>query len=348
MAEPPSRRPVMHDVAKLAGVSHQTVSRVVNDHPSVRLTTRVRVLDAMRTLGYRPNSLARSLVTSRTNRIGVISFDVRYFGPGSTLVAIEQAAHDRGYGIALASMTGLDGDDAANAVAVLDDQRVDGLIVIAPNRDAIEAVVRLPRALPIVALEAEFRRDVSVVAIDQRLGAKLATAHLLELGHRTVWHIAGPPDWNEAQLRAAGWRDTLEAASASVPGLLYGDWTSRSGYQAGLELAERRDVTAVFVANDQMALGVLRAFHEKGIDVPGERSVIGFDDIPEAEFFVPGLTTVRQDFDAVGRKGLERLVKLIENGPARRRVSLIEPELVLRASAARARHGRRGRPSASR
>jgi DNA-binding LacI/PurR family transcriptional regulator len=339
----------MHDVARLAGVSHQTVSRVVNNHPSVRLTTRNRVLDAMRELDYRPNNLARSLVTSRTHRVGVICFDLRFFGPSSTLIAIERAAHDRGYGIAFASMTDLAGDEAAQALHVLDAQRIDGLIVIAPNQAAVDAIGRLPRTLPVVALEAELSRAVSVVAVDQRCGARLATQHLLDLGHRTVWHVAGPEDWNEARLRAEGWRDTLVANGARIPPAHQGDWTSRSGYAAGLDLAARDDVTAVFAANDQMALGVLRAFHEKGLAVPAQRSVVGFDDVPEAEFFVPGLTTVRQDFDAVGRKGLERLVALIEGGPRRRRVTLIEPTLVPRDSSGRSRsHGRRGRPSASR
>jgi DNA-binding LacI/PurR family transcriptional regulator len=348
----------MHDVARLAGVSHQTVSRVLNNQPNVRTATRERVLDAMRELDYRPNNLARSLVTSRTHRIGVISFDVRYYGPGSTLVAIERAAHDHGYGIALASMTGLTPEDDAHAVAMLDAQRVDGLIVIAPHRSAVDAIGRLSRAVPVVALESEFRRDVAVVAIDQRAGARMATEHLLALGHRTVWHVAGPDDWNEARLRTAGWQQALADAGRRAPTPLSGDWTSRSGYEAGLALADRTDVTAVFVANDQMALGVLCAFHERGIAVPGERSVVGFDDMPEAEYLVPGLTTVRQDFDAVGRKGLAHLMTLIEGGTPRRRRTLIEPELVVRASSGRRPrrsggagadgHGRRGRPSASR
>lgn len=324
----------MHDVARLAGVSHQTVSRVINHSPNVTAATRARVLDAMRELDYRPNNVARSLATSRTNRIGVISFDVRLFGPGSTLVAIEQAAHDRGYGIALASMTGLDGDEAKAAVAMLDAQRVDGLIVIAPNEHAAQAMGSLPQQLPVVALEAEYRPDVSVVAVDQRFGACLATQHLLDLGHRTVHHAAGPSDWHEAKLRVDGWAETLRAAGAKVPDIAQGDWSSRSGYELGRDLADRNDVTAVFAANDQMALGVLRAFSECGIRVPEDRSVVGFDDIPEAEFFLPGLTTVRQNFDGVGRRGLERLLKLIDGAPRRRHVSLIKPELVVRASTA--------------
>ena len=223
----------MHDVARLAGVSHQTVSRVINDSPNVKSTTRNRVLDAMRELEYRPNSLARSLATSRTHRIGVISFDVRLFGPGSTLAAIERAAHNRGYGIALASMTGLEGDEPGAALAMLDAQRVDGLIVIAPHQGAIEAMASLPRSMPVVALEAEYRPDVSVVAVDQRHGARLATQHLLDLGHRTVWHIGGPADWREAEQRVEGWSRTLAAAGAEIPPAARGDWSSRSGYESG-------------------------------------------------------------------------------------------------------------------
>jgi len=254
-------------------------------------------------------------------------------------------------------MTALDSDEAANAVAILDSQRVDGLIVIAPHRGAVEAIGGLPRALPVVALEAEFRKDVGVVSIDQRAGARMATEHLLDLGHRTVWHIAGPEDWNEARLRTEGWRNALGDRGVVAPEPLFGDWTSRSGYEAGLRLADQTDVTAVFAGNDQMAIGVLRAFHERGIAVPDDRSVVGFDDLPEAEFLIPGLTTVRQDFDAVGRKGLERLVTLIEGGSVRRRVVRVEPELIIRASSARPKrrasrggggHGRRGKPSASR
>jgi DNA-binding LacI/PurR family transcriptional regulator len=332
----------MHDVARLAGVSHQTVSRVINDHPNVSAATRERVRQAMSQLEYRPNSLARSLVTNRTQRIGVISFDVRYFGPASTLVAIERAAQEHGYGVTLMSMMGLADADGEAAVIALDAQQVDGVIVIAPHRGAVEAVGALPRSLPVVALEAEYRSDRSVVAVDQRYGALLATQHLLELGHQTVWQVAGPEDWREAQQRVDGWREALVAAGVRTPPLLRGDWSPESGYRLGLELAARDDVTAVFAANDQMALGILRAFHERRIAVPEQRSVVGFDDIPEAEFFQPSLTTVRQDFDAVGRKGLGLLLRLMENPTARRRhVSLIKPEFVVRSSTARATGRRR-------
>jgi DNA-binding LacI/PurR family transcriptional regulator len=321
----------MHDVAKLAGVSHQTVSRVLNGHPNVRPQTRDRVVTAMRQLDYRPNVFARGLVTNRSHRIGVMSFDSRMFGPGSTLRAIEQAARAAGYGVAVVGMSsGVD-----DAVRALQAQAVEGIIVIAPTQSAVHDLGVLPADIPVVAVEAEYRPDLPVVAIDQFEGARLATQHLLDLGHRTVWHVAGPTDWREALLRIDGWRATLAGAAARTPPLLQGDWGPHSGYNAGLELAEREEVTAVFTANDQMALGVIHALAERGRRVPEDVSVVGFDDIPEAEFFLPGLTTIRQNFDEVGRLGLDLLVRVLADpsGQHRERPT-IAPEFVLRASTA--------------
>ena len=328
-----AQRPVMHDVARLAGVSHQTVSRVLNSHPNVSSATRQRVMVAMEQLNYRPNAFARGLVTKRSSRIGVMSFDSRMFGPGSTLRAIERAARAQGYGVAVVGLSDTTGGDATGAVEALDDQSVDGIIVIAPNQAAVRALGVLPRGVPVVALEAEYRPDLPVVAIDQFAGARMATEHLLGLGHDTVWHVAGPSDWREAVLRIDGWRAALAAASMRTPSLLHGDWSPRSGYEAGLQLAARDDVTAVFAANDQMALGVIHALAERGKSVPDDVSVVGFDDIPEAEFFLPGLTTVRQNFDEVGRRGLDLLVRILGDPASEHRERLtIAPEFVLRAS----------------
>jgi DNA-binding LacI/PurR family transcriptional regulator len=330
-----AQRPVMHDVARLAGVSHQTVSRVLNSHPNVSAATRQRVMVAMEQLNYRPNAFARGLVTRRSGRIGVMSFDSRLFGPGSTLRAIERAARAEGYGVAVAGMSDTAGGDVNDAIAALDDQSVDGIIVIAPNEAAVRALGGLPRGVPIVALEAEYRPDLPVVAIDQFEGARMATEHLLELGHDTVWHVAGPADWHEALLRIDGWRAALAAGSRPAPALLHGDWSPRSGYQAGLRIAEHPEVTAVFTGNDQMALGVIHALAERGRHVPQEVSVVGFDDIPEAEFFLPGLTTVRQNFDEVGRLGLDLLVRILDDSAGEHRERLtIAPEFVLRGSTA--------------
>jgi LacI family transcriptional regulator len=215
---------------------------------------------------------------------------------------------------------------------MLAEQTVDGAIVIAPSNAAAHAVRDLPRGMPVVALEASFGKDMPVVVVDQFAGAELATRHLLELGHRTVWHVAGPADWPEAVLRIDGWRAALAAAGVPAPPIVSGDWSARSGYAAGRRLVATPDLTAVFVANDQMALGVLHALHEAGIGVPERVSVVGFDDMPEAEFFLPALTTVRQDFDEVGRCGLRTMVEMIDGSETFAAETRVAPSLVLRAS----------------
>ncbi|MGH2944770.1 MAG: LacI family DNA-binding transcriptional regulator [Solirubrobacteraceae bacterium] len=322
----------MADVAKLAGVSQQTVSRVLNDSPHVRSDTRQRVLDAMRKLEYRPNSVARALVTGRSKTLGVVSFDTTLYGPASTLFGIERAAHDAGYFVSIVSLRSLNRASVLSAVERLRDQGVDGILVIAPQESAAQALLHLPQDVPIVAAEAGPEESVPLVAVDQVAGARSATQHLLDLGHRTVWHISGPRDWLEAQDRVDGWRSTLEDAGAAAPPLLVGDWSARSGYELGQRLAKLPDVTAVFVANDQMALGVLRSLHELGRHVPGEISVVGFDDIPEAAYFSPPLTTVRQNFNEMGRRGLLRLLEQIQTGVRVLAHETVPPELVVRAS----------------
>jgi len=176
--------------------------------------------------------------------------------------------------------------------------------------------------------------SIPVVSVDQVAGGQRATEHLLELGHPTVWHLAGPTDWVEAQQRLDGWRRTLEAAGAPIPEPLYGDWSARSGYEAGRRLATTPGVTAVFVANDQMALGVLHALHQAGIAVPGQVSVVGFDDMPEAEFFLPALTTIRQEFNELGRRGLRALVEMIDGSEVIAEIR-VSPTLVVRDSSQR-------------
>lgn len=334
-AAPESRRrtAVMADVARLAGVSHQTVSRVINDSAHVRPETRGRVLAAMRTLDYRPNPAARALVTGRSRTLGVVSFDTTLYGPASTLFAIEQAAHASGYFITIVSLLAMDRASVLGAVDRLRVQGVDGILVITPQEGAAAAVANLPAAVPVVAVEAGRPGSVPVVAVDQFAGAVSATQLLLDLGHRTVWHIAGPRDFLEAQQRVEGWRATLDAAGAQAPPLLTGDWSPRSGYEVGRRLAEDPEVTAVFVANDQMALGVLRALHERGRSIPGEISIVGFDDIPEAQYFTPPLTTVRQDFGQMGRSSLRLLLDLMQSGQPPSRLT-IAPELIVRRSTA--------------
>ena len=333
----PRRPAIMSDVGRLAGVSHQTVSRVINGSRHVSPPTRERVLAAMHELGYRPNSIARALATGRTRTLGVVSFDTTLYGPASTLFGIERAAHEAGYFIMVASLKALDRASVVEAIERLRVQGVDGILVIVSEEESADALLHAPLDVPLVAVEAGPDRGIPVVAVDQSEGATLATRHLLDLGHTTVHHITGPLSSIESQQRAAGWRGTLEAAGAPRPEPLIGDWSARTGYHLGRRLSRDKSLSAVFVANDQMALGLLRAMHEAGRRIPEEISVVGFDDIPESPYFMSPLTTVRQDFGEVGSRSLRVLVRTIESVEAGERPptgSLVPPELVVRASTA--------------
>lgn len=329
------RPPTMADVARVAGVSHQTVSRVLGEHPNVRDATRARVLRAIEEMGYRRNFSARALATRRTRTLGVVASDTTLYGPASTLFALEEAARAEGYLVSTVSLRKLTVEKLSEALDHLSEGGVEGVVAITPQRSAVDALAELRHPFPVVVVGSGTGVDIPGVSVDQHLGARLATGHLLAAGHRKVWHLAGPEDWQEAADRAAGWRATLEAAGVEPPMLLRGDWSPLSGYRAGQELAGwvGRGLTAVFVANDQMALGVLRALREAGVRTPQDVAVVGFDDIPESEFFAPPLTTVRQDFSAVGKRGIALLLELIEGRPPATTARIaIEPQLVVRAS----------------
>ncbi|MBX6721785.1 MAG: LacI family DNA-binding transcriptional regulator [Dactylosporangium sp.] len=328
-----SRDVVMADVAIAAGVSHMTVSRVLNGTARVSPATRARVEEALRALGYRPNAAARALATGRSGQLSVVFFDTTLFGPASALFAIEQAARHAGYSVNIVSLPHIDQDTMRDAVATLRSQAVDGTIIVAPHTTAAAAVREVPADLPAVVVAGAQTSGLPVVAIDQETGARLATEHLLQLGHRTVWHVAGPGNWVDAKARARGWRKTLQRSGIPVPPALVGDWSARSGYEAGVRLAADPDVTAVFVANDHMALGVLRALALAGRRVPQDVSVVGFDDVPESPYYPPALTTVRQDFEAVGVQAVAALLARI-NGQEPAPRELLVPELIIRESTA--------------
>ncbi|MDX3578761.1 LacI family DNA-binding transcriptional regulator [Streptomyces sp. FL07-04A] len=308
-------RPVMDDVAKLAGVSKQTVSRVLNDHPAVRAETREAVRTAMRTLGYRPSSSARSLASGRTRMLGVISFDAARYGPASTLTAINTAAQEAGYLVSSIALDTADRDTVVRAADRLSAEGADGVIAIAPQVRLARALAEAHLDTPLVVMDNELGDGTPMVTSDARTGARKATRHLLSLGHPTVRHLAGPAGWTSADRRADSWRATLEAAGAEVHAPLIGDWSADSGYDRGRELAKDPDLTAVFVSNDQMALGVLRALHEAGRRVPEDVSVVGYDDIPEAAHFLPPLTTIRTDFTDIGTIALRVLLARIDTPP---------------------------------
>ncbi|WP_031485474.1 LacI family DNA-binding transcriptional regulator [Streptomyces bicolor] len=326
-------RPVMDDVARLAGVSKQTVSRVLNDHPSVRAETREAVLTAMRTLGYRPSRSARSLASGRTRMVGVISFDAARYGPASILTAINTAAQEAGYLLSSIALDTAEPDTVVEAVNRLSAEGADGVIAIAPQLWVGKTLADTPFDTPLVVLENGLDAGTQQVTGDSRTGARKAVEHLLGLGHRTVWHIAGPSGWTSADHRLGGWQACLEAAGVEVPAPLFGDWSADCGYELGRRLARRPDVTAVFASNDQMALGLLHALHEAGRSVPGDVSVVGYDDIPEAAHFLPPLTTVRTDFAEIGTRSLRLLLNRLDGSEEPARVdSLVPVELVVRRS----------------
>ena len=333
----------MADVASLAGVSHQTVSRVLNSHPSVRPATRRRVLGAIEQLGYRPNLAARALVTGRSRALGLVTLDTTLYGPVATLYGIEHAARDAGYVVSVVSLRSIDRDSMEEAIGRLTQQAVAGVIVIAPLASAESALTGVRADLPVVVVEGDLNADLAVVTVDQHAGARAATEHLLALGHTTVFHVAGPQEFVEARARMAGWRAALADAGAPIPDHLDGDWTARAGYRAGRTLAGMPEASAVFVANDQMALGVLRALTECGRQVPGDVSIVGFDDIDESEYFTPPLTTVHQDFGEVGRRSMGLLLAQLETGQRLLERVVVHPRLVLRQSTAAPRR-RGGRP----
>jgi DNA-binding LacI/PurR family transcriptional regulator len=328
------RGPAMTDVARLAGVSHQTVSRVLNDHPNVREQTRLRVRAAITQLGYRPNKAARALATGRSQIIGIVAQNTTLYGPTSLLNAFEQAAAEAGFAVSIGSVSNLDRRSVSAAVERHLDQRVAGLVVIAPVASAGEALDAMPADVPLVTIDGDPHRNTALVTVDQLAGARAATQHLLDSGHETVWHVSGPAEWFDSAGRVRGWRETLEAAGAKVPPLVPADWSAASGYRAGQMLARMPEVTAIFAANDHLALGVLRALHERGRRVPDDVSLVGFDDVPEAAYFIPPLTTVRPAFDAVAQASLDLLLRQIETGEPGTQRMTIEPTLVRRESVA--------------
>ena len=328
------REPAMTDVARLAGVSHQTVSRVLNDNPNVRETTRVRVRAAIATLGYRPNRAARTLATGRSQTIGVLAQSSTLYGPASTLAAFEVVAAAAGFGVSVGSVRSMDRRSVTEAANRHLDQRVAGLVVLAPVESANAALDDLTADVPTVTIDGDPDRPAALVRIDQEWGGHRATSALLEAGHRTVWHVSGPPDWFDSRGRVQGWRRALSEAQAEEPPLIQADWSAAAGYRAGLMLARVPEVTAIFAANDHLALGVLRALHERGRRVPNDVSLVGFDDVPESAYYYPPLTTIRPDFDAVAEASLELLLDQVESGHRGVGRRTITPTLSPRSSVA--------------
>ena len=340
MAPTPGRRagtprPSMADVARLAGVSSQTVSRVSNGQANVDEATRARVLEAMQTLGYRPNGAARALKSGRFHTIGVIMTTLQTLGNIRTLDAIATEAAHADYSVVLMPISDQTLRGVSGAYQRLSAQAVDGAVIILEARFLDQAEFALPPGIPVVVIDSGAGPGYTVVDTDQALGARQATEHLLGLGHRQVWHIAGPETSFSAAHRAESWERALRTAGIAPPPLLRGNWTAESGYRHGLALGQRSDVTAVFAANDEMALGAMRAMHELGRDVPADVSIVGFDDMDVAASFWPPLTTVRQDFAAVGRLSIQKLLAKVSDPAASNDTTIVPTELIIRGSTAR-------------
>jgi DNA-binding LacI/PurR family transcriptional regulator len=322
-------------VARLAGVSRKTVSRIFNNERYVSANLRERVLDAAQRLGYRPNHAARALASGRARAIGVVTLGTAGYGPAALLVAIERAVRDAGYAFRLASTLGGDSAGIAHAVGLLLEQGVDGLLVAEPID---EKPVRVDVDLPVLFLGTPVAfpgpRTLTASVASYEL-ARAATEHLLDLGHPTVHHLAGPQHWYAARDRLAGWHDALAARNISAPDIVEGDWSASSGYQVGHRLANDSDVTAIFAAGDELAIGLIRALSDAGRRVPEDVSVAGIDDNPVSAFITPPLTTVRQPFDAAARQGVDLLLRAIENPDTPMPPPTTLPvELVVRSSTA--------------
>lgn len=328
-----SRVPSIRDVARLAGVSHQTVSRVLNDHPSIRPETKRRVEDAIAVLDYKPNLAARALVTSRSRTLGILSATIGEFGPSSSIASIEDAARAAGYSVTTVNLPETTPEAIGEAIRQLGREQVGGIVALAPQVRVFNVLRGMAVGVPIVSLQTASGFDGVSLAADQVAGARAVTEHLIAAGHTDILHLAGPQDWIEAESRMRGYLDALREADLPTFPPIRGDWTADFGYFAGTELARRRDFTAVFAANDLMAIGLMHGFRDAGLDVPRDVSVVGFDDIPVAAHVWPPLTTVHQDFPELGRRAVGLLLAEID-GEAPPVYGAIKPTVLERASSA--------------
>ncbi|KQY78240.1 hypothetical protein ASD13_03680 [Microbacterium sp. Root1433D1] len=324
----PRRAVGVREVAARAGVSRQTVSRVLNDHPDVAPETQERVRGAMAELGYRMNNAARALGTRRSRTLGVLASDALQYGPSRSIAAIEASARGAGYWVSAAFA---DAGDSAAVVAAVDHlvaQGVEGIVVVAPHARTLAVLDDLRIDVPVITLHSA-GHGARGLSVDQTAGARLAVAALADAGHTRIAHLAGPADWLEAESRSDGFMAELAARNLEIGPVIEGDWSAGSGY-AAIAAVRESGVTAVFAANDQMALGLLSGLHEAGLAVPDDISVVGFDDIPDAAYYWPQLTTVRQDFEELARRAVAVVIGTVEPDS----LVPILPELITRASVA--------------
>lgn len=339
-------RPTIKEVATAAGVSTQTVSRVINKRPDVSPETRKRVQTVIEELRYRPSALARSLIQQRSYTLGVVTAGLRFIGPSRTLSGITNAAEEKGYSLLLKELPQFDTTDVTPIFQALHDRHVDGIIwavaEVGDNRNWIDHR-SFETNIPMVYLAMEPREDIRVVSIDNYLGAQMAVRHLFQQGYKHIGHVAGPMDWWEAQQRMKGWEASL-AEFQTKPEASYwveGNWSSASGVQAIEKLLiQYPEMDAVFVGNDQMALGVIQIAMQKGLRIPEDLGIVGFDNIPESAFFFPSLTTIQQDQYHIGKVAVAQIIQLIESSLDGLELEpsnsfILSPTLVVRQSSSR-------------
>ena len=336
-------RATIKEVASVAGVSTQTVSRVINERPDVSPGTRQRVQEIIKELNYQPSALARSLISQRSHTLGVVTAGLRYIGPSRTLSGITSAAEEAGYSLLLKELPSFDAHDVTPIFQAFMSRHVDGIIWAVPeigeNRKWINNSSP-DLEIPLVFLTMEPQENISVVSIDNYLGGRLAMSHLFEQGYRKIGHISGPLDWWESRQRMAAWKDSLKDAGFEVKDshVVEGNWSSASGALAVEKLFDQYpDLDSIFVANDQMALSAIQFFWEKGLHIPEDVGIVGFDNIAESAFFYPALTTIQQDQHNVAKLAVVEILKIIEAGwqeqdPVAPQSIILPPTLIVRQS----------------
>jgi DNA-binding LacI/PurR family transcriptional regulator len=325
------KRATLYDVAEQAGVSYQTVSRVINGSPHVSAKTLKRVQEAIRNLDYQPNKAAQTLVTRRSFTLEVITAGTVHYGPAQMMTSVEQAARALGYKLTFSNVEDATKEEIQAVVDTF--VNVDGVIAITPIRDEIYETLTEACPKPFVKIGAQSGVQISSIIIDQHRGSQIATQHLIDLGHTTIAEITGPLHWYDAAARHEAFLETLQANHLGPSSVLSADWTAAGGYAAAQKLFEMANpFTALVVGNDQMALGVMRAIREHGLQIPDDISVVGFDDIPEAAYFEPPLTTINQDFAAIGKQSVEYLVEILRNPETPQHQRVLYPRFVERAS----------------
>lgn len=326
-----SKRPTVRDVARHAGVSYQTVSRVINNDVHVSAATRERVMGSISELGFRPNRAAQIMQTERSHTIEAVIF---YRGFNRFLFEMAHTAHVLGYHF---SISAISENEFISSLESASSRFVDGLLLIPLNPLDIsyQDLQRLTDGIPLVQIGAPLGANIPSVIYAQALGTRLATQHLIDLGHRQIAEISGPLLNYDGRDRHSGWLDTLHENGLKAGRSIEGDWTLEGGYQAMHQLLDGgTDFTAVVIGNDSMALGANTALRERGCRIPDDVSIVGFDDIPEAAHFVPPLTTVRQDFNLLGKVAVEYLVRLIEQPDTPIQQTVLHPRLIVRGSTA--------------